>query len=149
MKDIAGRYITHVEVFMRQIDHQQPLFSVAEYEAYDMFSSQQPSSSLLLYISQRKQKQRQQSLEEKTIPYDKTCVEFARAFCPFEAEYDNEISLHKNEVVAILSKRNKDWWKGRLRNGNIGYFPANHVKMINKTAKNASLRYKEHHHRMK
>ncbi|KAI8986953.1 hypothetical protein BDB01DRAFT_587325 [Pilobolus umbonatus] len=59
-------------------------------------------------------------------------VEFARAIFPFKAEYPREISLQSNELVAILSKETNDWWKGRLRDGKIGYFPANHVRIIKK-----------------
>ncbi|CAG8507662.1 2498_t:CDS:10 [Paraglomus brasilianum] len=49
-------------------------------------------------------------------------------------EYDyvarerGELSLQKGGVVTVL-EQNQGWWKGDL-NGNIGTFPANHVKLI-------------------
>lgn len=61
-----------------------------------------------------------------------TKLDFARALYSFQAESPNELTLHPNDLIAILSNEDADWWQGRLKNGKIGYFPANHVEIIEK-----------------
>lgn len=61
-----------------------------------------------------------------------TKLDFARALYSFQAESANELTLRPNDLIAILSKEDADWWQGRLKNGKIGYFPANHVEIIEK-----------------
>ncbi|KAK4517106.1 Rad2 nuclease [Mucor velutinosus] len=61
-----------------------------------------------------------------------TKLDFARALYSFQAESSNELTLRPNDLIAILSKEDADWWQGRLKNGKIGYFPANHVEIIEK-----------------
>ncbi|KAL9559702.1 hypothetical protein MBANPS3_000272 [Mucor bainieri] len=61
-----------------------------------------------------------------------TRLDFARALYSFQAESRHELTLRPNDLIAILSKEDADWWQGRLKNGKIGYFPANHVEIIEK-----------------
>ncbi|CAO3635850.1 unnamed protein product [Mucor fragilis] len=61
-----------------------------------------------------------------------TKLDFAKALYSFQAESSNELTLRPNDLIAILSKEDADWWQGRLKNGDVGYFPANHVEIIEK-----------------
>jgi peroxin-13 len=53
-----------------------------------------------------------------------------------------ELNLKKGDIIAILSKvdqatgQQSQWWRGRLRNGTMGLFPANYVEIIQKAAPN-------------
>lgn len=88
-------------------------------------------------------------------------LEFARALHDFEPDptnAENELSLKKGELIAILSKgrpsaANKDeistdiidseWWRGRLQNGKMGWFPQNHVAILKKPAHLLSVQKKQ------
>ncbi len=59
-------------------------------------------------------------------------VDFAKALHEFIPESPLELHLSKGQIVAILERTHKDWWKGRTKNGAIGYFPANRVHVIDK-----------------
>ncbi|GAN01308.1 conserved hypothetical protein [Mucor ambiguus] len=67
-----------------------------------------------------------------TAPLKPTKLDFARALYSFQAESPDELTLRPNDLIAILSKEDADWWQGRLKSGKIGYFPANHVEIIEK-----------------
>lgn len=94
--------------------------------------------ALISYLlSSHRQKQQQQIIE---LPTKKSKVQpkkldFARALYSFKAESAAELSLEPNDLIAILSKdASSGWWRGRLKNGKTGYFPANHVEVIEKKA---------------
>jgi peroxin-13 len=59
-------------------------------------------------------------------------LDFARARNAFQAKNKKELSLQCNDLIAVISRDNDDWWYGRLKNGKMGYFPANHVELIKK-----------------
>ncbi|KAJ3322606.1 Peroxisomal membrane protein PAS20 [Blyttiomyces sp. JEL0837] len=65
-------------------------------------------------------------------------LEFCRALYDFTAESPAELSFKKGDIIAILSKLDPAtrqpsmWWRGRLRSGPIGHFPANYVEIIEK-----------------
>ncbi|KAH8551214.1 peroxin 13 [Umbelopsis sp. PMI_123] len=69
-------------------------------------------------------------------------LEFARASYDFAAESPMELTLKKGDIIAILSKVDpatgvqSQWWRGRLRNGTMGLFPANYVEIIQKGSPN-------------
>lgn len=69
---------------------------------------------------------------------DPAKLEFARATYDFTAESPNELNLKKGDIVAILSKNDpvtnqpSQWWRGRLRDGRMGMFPANYVEIVQK-----------------
>ncbi|TKR60860.1 hypothetical protein L596_028044 [Steinernema carpocapsae] len=42
----------------------------------------------------------------------------------------NGISVHKNEILALIEKSNKDWWRILRQNGVEGYVPANYCRMV-------------------
>ncbi|KAK9458407.1 Peroxin 13, N-terminal region-domain-containing protein [Dipodascopsis uninucleata] len=70
---------------------------------------------------------------------DPSKLEFCRALYDFKPENEAiELGLKKGEIIAILSKdslgegaeHEPTWWRGRLRNGQMGYFPSNYVEVI-------------------
>lgn len=69
---------------------------------------------------------------------DPSKLEFARAVYDFSAESQAELTLKKGDIVAIISKLDpmtnatSQWWRGRLRDGTLGMFPANYVEIIQK-----------------
>jgi peroxin-13 len=69
---------------------------------------------------------------------DPSKLEFARAMYDFASESQIELNLKKGDIVAIISKvdpttnATSQWWRGRLRDGTMGMFPANYVEIIQK-----------------
>ncbi|KAK9364812.1 Peroxin 13, N-terminal region-domain-containing protein [Lipomyces kononenkoae] len=70
---------------------------------------------------------------------DPSKLEFCRAMYDFVPENDAiELQFKKGEVIAILSKdtvsgaedNEPTWWRGRLRDGRMGFFPSNYVEVI-------------------
>ncbi|KAI8838361.1 SH3 domain-containing protein, partial [Chytridium lagenaria] len=65
-------------------------------------------------------------------------LEFCRALYDFKGEGPAELTFSKGDIIAVLSKEDPStkqpsmWWRGRLRSGPIGYFPANYVEVIEK-----------------
>jgi peroxin-13 len=112
---------------------------------------------LIKHITARQQQQQQMFLPDGSpmeqpmngnIPMqqqeqvDPQNLEFARAIYEFNAESPMELNLKKGDIIAILSKvdqatgQQSQWWRGRLRNGAMGLFPANYVEIIQKAAPN-------------
>lgn len=73
---------------------------------------------------------------------DPAKLEFARAVYDFTSESPSELTLKKGDIVAVISKKDPNtnvvsqWWRGRLRDGTMGMFPANYVEIIQKQANN-------------
>lgn len=61
---------------------------------------------------------------------------FARVKWEFNGSEEWELSLKKDEVVAVYEARNgategeTGWWRGRTRDGRNGWFPGNYVEVI-------------------
>ncbi|KAI8049795.1 Peroxin 13, N-terminal region-domain-containing protein [Gilbertella persicaria] len=92
---------------------------------------------LIQLISANQQKQMALPVNQQA-PIDPSKLEFARAMYDFNAESSMELSLKKGDIVAVISKSDPNtntvsqWWRGRLRDGTMGMFPANHVEIIQK-----------------
>ncbi|OAD67978.1 hypothetical protein PHYBLDRAFT_91928, partial [Phycomyces blakesleeanus NRRL 1555(-)] len=78
--------------------------------------------------------QHELQLQQQQQMIDPLKLEFARAMYDFTAESTMEISLKKGDIIAVLSKQDPTtqaavgaWWRGRLRDGTMGLFPANYV----------------------
>ena len=61
---------------------------------------------------------------------------FARTIWPFDATSPHELSLKRDEIVAVLQRldaadasQNASWWRGRTRDGRSGWFPSNYVRL--------------------
>ena len=65
-------------------------------------------------------------------------LDFAKALYEFSPESPAELALTKGQIVAVLERLDGGWWKGRTQSGEIGYFPANRVEVLDKS-KNASV----------
>ncbi len=104
-----------------------------------------------LQMSQQAQAQSgmQQGLHHDLPP--KGPITFARTIYPFSATEPHELSLKQDEIVAVLqryegisggedrtttmtSSINKElgWWRGRTRDGRVGWFPGNYVEILRK-----------------
>lgn len=71
---------------------------------------------------------------------DPTKLTFVRALYSYPASDPLELSLQPNDIVAVLSKHDPQtgaesaWWRGRTRDGRIGWFPSTYVESL-ETAK--------------
>ncbi|KAF9111085.1 Peroxisomal membrane protein PAS20 [Mortierella sp. AM989] len=69
-------------------------------------------------------------------------LDFARALYDFTpTNSQQELAFRRGDIIAILSRQDpmgQDslWWRGRLRNGEMGLFPSNYVEIINKGGNN-------------
>ena len=61
---------------------------------------------------------------------------FVRARFAYTATDNLELSLRQNEIIAVLSKTDpqtgeeSQWWRGRTRDGRIGWFPRTYVETL-------------------
>jgi len=69
---------------------------------------------------------------------DPSKLTFARARWEFRAGEDWELGLGRDEIVAVLEMRDggagkegeeRGWWRGRTRDGRLGWFPGNYVSL--------------------
>lgn len=71
---------------------------------------------------------------------DPSKLTFVRALYPYASSDPLELSLKQNDIVAILSKtdpqtgQESTWWRGRTRDGRVGWFPSTYVESL-ETAK--------------
>jgi hypothetical protein len=49
-----------------------------------------------------------------------------RALRQFEPTERNELAFEKGDIIKVVNRDNKDWWRGRLK-GRTGKFPVNYV----------------------
>lgn len=83
-----------------------------------------------LIIASQQQQQQQQGISNGDN-LDPSQMVFARTKFEFQASEGWELSLARDEIVAVLEKRDESgetgWWRGRTRDGRIGWFPGNYV----------------------
>ena len=73
-----------------------------------------------------------QEINQAQSEFHPSQLDFAKALYDFNAQSPAEISLQKGQIIAILEKVDQGWWKGRTQSGQIGFFPANRVEIIEK-----------------
>ncbi|KAJ3100091.1 Peroxisomal membrane protein PAS20 [Phlyctochytrium bullatum] len=101
----------------------------------DPNNPQKPASGA---AGQQSQMQQQLLLDQPLSASQIKDLEFCRALYDFRGENPSELSFSRGDIIAILSKEDPStrqpsmWWRGRLRSGPIGYFPANYVEVIEK-----------------
>lgn len=44
-------------------------------------------------------------------------------------EHEEDLNLGSGEIVYLLEKVDKEWYRGRCK-GNVGLFPANHIRVV-------------------
>ena len=92
--------------------------------------------SLLSQSQFQEQQERQQSMDAAIDPTKLTFVRAVHAFATAEAGNNNEfeLSFEKNDIIAVLTPKEErtdpGWWRGRLRDGRIGWFPSTHVQEV-------------------
>ncbi|KAI0255694.1 hypothetical protein BJV78DRAFT_1273273 [Lactifluus subvellereus] len=70
--------------------------------------------------------------EEPTSPTPSTevfGVTRVRALHTFEPTEPNELAFEKGEIIKVVNREYKDWWRGQLR-GRTGIFPVNYVEPL-------------------
>lgn len=82
----------------------------------------------------------QQAMSSATPP---PSIRFARALYDFQAQSPQEISLRAGDVVGVIQEpgvdvTTREWWRGKVRGGSVGWFPANHVALLEQTNDDAS-----------
>ncbi|VDQ09443.1 unnamed protein product, partial [Trichobilharzia regenti] len=45
----------------------------------------------------------------------------------FIAKDVGELSLHRGDVIEVISRDDENWWRGRTSDGRSGLFPSNYV----------------------
>ena len=78
--------------------------------------------------------------QQSDAAIDPSKLSFVRAIYRYDSSDPLELSLKQNDIVAILSKvdpqtgAESSWWRGRTRDGRIGWFPSTYVESL-ETAK--------------
>lgn len=70
-------------------------------------------------------------LPQGGLPLDPANLTFVRATFAYDKTDEGELSLRPDDIVAVLTPKSErsepGWWKGRLRDGTVGWFPSTHV----------------------
>lgn len=60
--------------------------------------------------------------------------EVAQVIAPYEATSNEQLSLHRGQLIMIRKKTDSGWWEGELqargKRRQIGWFPATYVKLL-------------------
>lgn len=72
-------------------------------------------------------------------PIHPSQLDFAKALYEFSPSSPAELTLAKGQIIAILEKLEGGWWRGRTQTGEIGYFPANRVEIIDKSGSKSAI----------
>ncbi|EJT47862.1 peroxisomal membrane protein pex13 (peroxin-13) [Trichosporon asahii var. asahii CBS 2479] len=89
-----------------------------------------------LLIANQQQQQQGQVMDANGV-IDPSKLTFARARWDFRPNEEWELGLAPDEIVAVLERREGQggeagWWRGRTRDGRMGWFPGNYVEVIQK-----------------
>lgn len=83
-----------------------------------------------------------QNEQQVTLSIDPSKLTFVKAIHPYHPvtqdtnQIEKELRFETNEVIAVLmpatieERQSMGWWKGRTRDGRIGWFPKNYVQEI-------------------
>ena len=58
----------------------------------------------------------------------------------YEAEEDDELTLHQGETLIVLEQPDADWWLG-YKEGRLGYFPSSSVQVSKVTFLLSIIKY--------
>lgn len=84
------------------------------------------------------------SANENGEAIDPSKLTFVRALYAYPAADPLELSLQPNDIVAVLSKHDPQtgaestWWRGRTRDGRIGWFPSTYVESLESAKERAA-----------
>lgn len=75
-----------------------------------------------------------QHLPPSETAIDPSTLTFVRATHPFTSTEPQELTFQTNDIIAVLTpqaeRQEPGWWRGRLRDGRIGWFPSTHVSEV-------------------
>lgn len=97
-----------------------------------------------LRLEQQQQQNGELSDPAASAPIDPSKLSFVRALYRYDSSDPLELSLKQNDIVAILSKtdpqtgQESTWWRGRTRDGRIGWFPSTYVESLETAKQRAS-----------
>lgn len=75
------------------------------------------------------EKQAVEHPQENTV--DPKQLDFYQALYDFTPQDPNvEMALKKGDIVAIIQKLDGGWWRGRKRDGSMGFVPGNYLDII-------------------
>jgi signal transducing adaptor molecule len=63
-----------------------------------------------------------------------------RALHTFEATENGELAFEKGDIIKVVDRGYKDWWRGQLK-GRTGIFPVNYVVSPRNVGKSACCEY--------
>lgn len=103
---------------------------------------QPPGVDLAQYAQIQQQQAMHSSLQpEQLDPSKLTFVRATHAYASASND-DFELNFEKNDIIAVLTPKEErhdpGWWRGRLRNGKIGWFPSTHVQVVPMPAQEAA-----------
>jgi signal transducing adaptor molecule len=79
----------------------------------------------------------QSTAAEPTSPTSSTgevsAVTRVRALHSFEPTEPNELAFERGDIIKVVNREYKDWWRGQLR-GRTGIFPVNYVVRLRPTS---------------
>ena len=89
---------------------------------------QPPGVDLALFAQSQ-----QQQLNAAIDPSKLTFVRAVHAYSSTTKD-EFELSFEKNDIIAVLTPKEErtdpGWWRGRLRDGRIGWFPSTHIHEV-------------------
>lgn len=93
---------------------------------------------LLIATTQQQQQQNGLTGAGSDGVIDPSKLTFARARWEFKPSEEWELALGRDEIVAVLEMRDetvkegeeRGWWRGRTRDGRVGWFPGNYVSFL-------------------
>ena len=84
---------------------------------------------LIKALAEKQAIERHSSNGETVI--DPKKLDFYQALYDFVPEDPNvELTLKKGDIVAVLQKLDGGWWRGRKRDGSMGFIPGNYLDII-------------------
>ena len=69
----------------------------------------------------------QMNSSQSSLPL--TSVSRVRALHTFEGTEQGELTFEKGDIIKVVDRNYKDWWRGQLR-GRTGIFPVNYVVSV-------------------
>lgn len=97
-------------------------------------------NKLIKAIAARQAKQEalrlSQDPQAALISIDPNQLTFVKSIHPYHSTQPQELNFNQSEIIAVLSPVTQEerekfgWWRGRLRNGKMGWFPKNYVEEI-------------------
>lgn len=93
----------------------------------------QPPGVDLSFLNNNAQMAEQQRAQQEAS-IDPSTLTFVRAQYPHQSNDEFELNFNKGDIIAVLTPKEErsepGWWRGRLRDGKIGWFPSTHVQEI-------------------